>query len=152
MEIRWGFQILYCTFSKMTLGPQKSNFLKFVVSGPIWIIFFFFDLEIRWGFQIRYCTLPKMTLGPQRSNFLNFVVSGPIWLFFSFFDLEIRWGFQIWYCTLPQMTHWTTKVKFLDILNFVFMNVVNLFIFKGIGHKKKVLWISNLNRISFTII
>ena len=40
---------------KWLTGPQKSDF---VVSGPISIIFFFFNLKIWWGFQIRYCTFP----------------------------------------------------------------------------------------------
>ncbi len=52
---------------KSLSGPQMSNFL---VYGPIWIIFFFFDLEIRWEFQIRYCTLPQMTNWTTKVQFL----------------------------------------------------------------------------------
>ena len=54
MDIRWGFQIRYCTFPQMTHWTREVQFL---VYGPI----FFFDLENRWGFQIRYCTLIQMT-------------------------------------------------------------------------------------------
>ena len=66
LEIRWGFQIRYCTLLQI---PHWTTKVQFLVYGPIWIIFSF-DLEIRLGFQIfMICTKNNSSLMPEKIGF-----------------------------------------------------------------------------------
>ena len=60
LEIRWGFQIRYCT--QMTHWTTK---VKFLVSGPIWIIYFFLIWKFDEDSKSDFVLYLKWFLGPQ---------------------------------------------------------------------------------------
>ena len=103
-EIWWGFQIWYCTFPKWLSGPQKSNFL---VSRPIWIIFFL-RLENLMGIPNPILYFLQITLWRQKSNFF---VYGPIWIIF-FLWLWNSMGIPNPILYFPPNDFRATKVKF----------------------------------------
>ena len=63
LEIRWGFQTRYCTFSQMTHWTTKVQLL---VYGPIWIFFFPLTWKYNGDSKSNIVLYLKKLTGPQK--------------------------------------------------------------------------------------